>query len=323
MRRDASDPTAGFTPLPHPVTRDGRPRKVGVEIELGGLDEERVARLCSEVLGGEPVQKDSAVWAVEGTELGDLKVYLDTGLRDAQKTRLRDLMLDLGREMVPVEIVTEPLDPDDLPRLEELVLRLRQAGALGSGSGWFFGFGVHLNVEIRGSEAGDIVPVLLAYALIEDWLRLINPIDESRRLLPFTDPYPNRVVRALCEAGPEATLDQVIRLYLLHTPTRNRGLDMLPVFAHLAPERVRGAVTGATSPRPAYHFRLPDCRIDEEAWSLADEWQSWWLVERVADDRGLLRELCAARLAEHWPVTLDRGHWARRVGEILKQSGVP
>ena len=36
------------------------------------------------------------------------------------------------------------------------------------------------------------------------------------------------------------------------------------------------------SPRPAYHYRLPNCRIDEPGWSIAAEWGRWVLVERLA-----------------------------------------
>ena len=81
--------------------------------------------------------------------------------------------------------------------LDELREQLRQDGAVGSGGGVFFGFGVHLNVQIASDRAESIVPPLLAYALIEDWLRTANPIDHTRRVLPFAAPYPRRLVRRL------------------------------------------------------------------------------------------------------------------------------
>jgi hypothetical protein len=313
---------SGFAPLPEPLNAEGKPRRVGVEIELGGLDEGGVARICVERLGGRAVQKDSHVWAVEGSDIGDIAVYLDIFLRKAQKSRLRDLALDLGREVVPVEIVTEPLEMEGLARLDDLRGALRGAGALGSGAGLVFGFGVHFNIEVASGRDADTVRPLLAYALIEDWLRAAYPIDESRRLLPFTDPYPTDFVRALIEAGPGAARDHVTGLYLALTPSRNRGLDMLPLMAHFDEARVAAAISDKTSARPTFHFRLPDCRIDEAEWSLAGEWWRWVTVERVARDDALLRRLGDAWLDDHGLVTLSRQHWAGRAGRILLTAGI-
>jgi hypothetical protein len=140
--------------------------------------------------------------------------------------------------------------------------------------------------------------------------------------LPFTDPYPTDFVRALIEAGPEASRDHVTGLYLELTPSRNRGLDMLPLFAHFDGPRVAAAISDKTSARPTFHFRLPDCRIDEADWSLVREWWRWVAVERVARDDALLRRLSDAWLDDHGLVTLSRQHWAARAGRILLTAGI-
>ena len=313
---------AGFAPLPQPLNADGVARLVGVEIEFGGLPESDAANLCATFLNGRAVQLDSHIWRVEDSEIGTLDIYLDIFLRKVQQSRLRDQALDLGREVIPVEIVTEPLDMPGLERLDALREALRAAGALGSGAGWFFGFGVHLNIEIASECDADIVRPLLAYALIEDWLRTDNPIDDSRRLLPFTDPYPTDFVRAIIKAGPEATRDHVTSLYLELTPSRNRGLDMLPIFARFEPERIASAISDKTSARPTFHFRLPDCRIDDPSWSLAEEWDRWRLVERVAEDSALLDRLSRAWDDDHGILTLSRQSWAARSGRILQTAGL-
>lgn len=315
-------PPDRFTPLPRPLSAEGSARRVGVEIELGGLSEAEVAEICTETLGGQAEQGSGPFWTIRDSRIGTLEVYLDIFLRKATQTKLRDLALELGREVVPVEIVTEPLDMAGLEALEDLTVALRRAGALGSGAGWVFGFGVHLNVEIASSADADVVRPLLAYALIEDWMRRDNPIDESRRLLPFTDPYPTDLVRGLIALGPEAALQDVMTLYLSLTPSRNHGLDMLPVFAHLAPETVARALSGPVSARPAFHFRLPDCLIDEEDWSIADEWRRWIIVERVAGDAAVLARLAEGWKDDHGIVTLSRDSWARRCGKILRKAGM-
>lgn len=318
---DLSD-TAAFAPLPDPVNAAGAPRLTGVEIELGGLDEAACAAICARETGGRAVQVDEAIWRVEDGAIGTLKVYLDTALRDAEKSALRDAALALGREVIPVEIVTEPLDRDGLLRLDRLREALRRAGALGSGGGLLFGFGVHLNVEIAAETAAAVVPPLLAYALIEDWLRADNPIDPTRRVLPFTAPYPTRLVRRLIELGPDAALGPVIDAYAETGGSRNHGLDMLPVFAWLDHARIAPVLTPATSARPAFHFRLPDCRIDEPDWTLAREWRRWRTVERVAAAPAALRDLSEGWMDAHRGVTLIRGPWAETAGEILRRHGL-
>jgi len=311
-----------FAPLPRPDGADGAPRRTGVEIELGGLTEDRVAAILQDALGGRAEPAEGRDWAVVDSPLGRIEVYLDTVLRTGRFQALRDAGLELGRDVIPVEIVTEPLDRAGLIALDDAREALRRAGATGTRSGLFLGFGVHLNIQIASGAAPDVVRPLLAYALIEDWLRLKDPIDESRRVLPFTDPYPKDFVRGLVALGPDAALGPVIDLYLRETPTRNRGLDMLPVFAHLDPARVEAALTEATSARPAFHFRLPDCRIDEPGWSLDHEWRRWHCVERVAGDVAALEALSRAWEDEHGALTLFRSGWGARAGEMLRARGL-
>ncbi|TNF18480.1 MAG: hypothetical protein EP318_18165 [Rhodobacteraceae bacterium] len=311
-----------IAPLPRPDTASGAPRLVGVEIEIGGLPEVRVARVARDTLGGRLEQGDGPFWTLKDSEIGDLEIYLDIFIRKSEKSALRDAALTLGREVIPVEIVSPPLTRDGMRRLGDLIAPLRRAGALGSSAGVFFGFGIHFNIQTVSEEVADIRGPLTAFALIEDWLRAAHPIDETRRILPFTTPYPTGFVRALLSLDPAADLGQLIALYVGHNATRNRGLDMLPLFAHLAPERLPPALLASTARRPTFHFRLPDCRIDEPGWSLAQEWRRWVLVEQVASDPRLMRVLARVWQAAHGPLTLSRHTWAQRAGDILLGAGL-
>ncbi|EAQ03818.1 hypothetical protein OB2597_11261 [Pseudooceanicola batsensis HTCC2597] len=311
-----------FPQLPRDRTDDGDPRLTGVEIEFSGLTAEEAATLAARTLGGSPSRQDAHVWSVPDSELGRLDIYLDTALRHARDTPIKRLGLDIGREVIPVEIVSEPLDREQLFRLEALRTALREAGAEGSRKGLTYGFGVHLNPALAGQDARSITRPLMAYALIEDWMREVRPIDLSREVLPFTDPYPTALVAHLCDAGfvsPDAALE----IYLQHAASRNYGLDMLPIFAWLAPDRVEKALKGdAVSARPAFHFRLPDCLIDDPDWTLRQEWDRWRLVEQVAEDDRLMVRLMTEWQEAHGKLTLIRHKWARRCGEVLAASGL-
>ncbi|WP_038147896.1 amidoligase family protein [Thioclava atlantica] len=310
--------------LPIAETADGRERRTGVEIELGGLTEEQIARLAARHLGGEARRLSGDDWEVRGTRIGDLKVYLDIFLRKHADVALAALGLKIGREVIPVEIVTDPLTRDGLMQLSEFIELLRSEGAEGTGRSLLYGFGLHLNPEIASAQDRDIVRPLLAYALIEEWMRAIHPIERTRELLPFTAPFPKRLIGDLARLGPDASLERVIMTYRSHTLSRNHGLDMLPVFIHLrpdliAPEEGRG---GTVSPRPTFHFRLPDCRIDDPDWSLDTEWQRWWLVEAIAARPQLLETLCREWLAEKSGVQILGSRWVARCGALLDEAGL-
>lgn len=306
-----------FAALPQPSNLEGRPRRTGVEIEFAGLTEHEAADIAARVLGGEVTAHDDHALEVTGSQAGDLTVYLDTRYRDLDGPLAR-AGLDLARSVVPVEIVTRPLTPEQLPLLDDLRDALRQAGAKGSHQGWLFGFGLHLNPEIPGPDARQLAPILTAYALLEDWLRLADPMDASRRLLPFANPYPPDFVDALV-ARTTWDRDALVDCYLQHNPTRNRGLDMLPALACLDESRVAGALggLGAVSARPAFHYRLPDSRIDAADWTIAYEWNRWVLVESIARESALM-----SRLAEDWqdhrarPLR-GRPAWSAQVAERL------
>ncbi len=317
-----TDASPAFPPLPRPRADDGSPRRIGVEIELGGLDEAQVGEIAQQAFGGRLEHGDAPSWQLLDSAIGGLDIYLDIFLRKSEKSALRDAALSLGRDVIPIEIVTEPLDLEGLERLNSLLPRLRQGGARGSSAGLVLGFGVHFNVQIASEAVADIRRPLTAYALLEDWLRAAMPIDETRRILPFTAPYPTGFVRDLLTLRADAPLTELIDLYVQHNPTRNRGLDMFPLFAHLAPEHTPEAQGGTTSARPTFHFRLPDCRIDEASWSLATEWHRWLLVEQVAEDPRLLAALGRVWQAAHGPVTLSRHTWAQRCGDLMIGAGL-
>ncbi|WP_373355702.1 amidoligase family protein [Pseudoroseicyclus sp. CXY001] len=313
---------SAFAPLPRPDGPEGGTRRTGVELEFAGLTEAEAAELAAEVLGGDVEPAGAREFRVTGTMIGALKVYLDTAYRSARGP-LAEAGLDLARALVPVEIVTEPLLPDDLPVLDTLREALRQAGAEGSQSAALYGFGLHLNPEIPGQEVEDILPIVTAYGLLEDWLRYDDPIDPARRVLPFSDPWPRGFTDALAEAEGWS-LDDLTAVYLEHVQSRNRGLDLLPVLATLRPAKVRAALVerSAVKPRPAFHYRLPDSRVNAAGWRIAYEWNRWVIVERLAGEPELLAELRSRWRAHRRDVFSTIADWRRFSGNLVMSRGL-
>lgn len=308
--------------LPQVATVDGTPRRVGIEVECGGLTEAEVAQVAAATLGGTPRRVAEYDFKVEGTELGELQVMLDTVYREQSGSALARLGLDLSRAVVPVEFVTEPILPQQIPQIDRLCAALRDAGATGTRDGILLGFGVHLNVAVRGETGGDIMPTVRAYGLLEDWLRVVAEIDVSRRALPFVHTWPHAFVDLLAEdAAAGWSVRDLIDAYLTHTPSRNRGLDLLPLLRHLDEPRVVAGLRDAhaVNPRPAFHYRLPDSRIDDPAWSVAEEWNRWCMIERTGDDAELLAALAAAwRARRARPRPMGRS-WAEEVDALLSE----
>ena len=315
-------PVRSLWPLPSPTTEAGDRRDVGIEIELGGLKPARVAEVVAAQLGGEARQTDKHDHVVEGSRIGDVKVYLDTRYRKSGRKLVR-LGVDLAEPLVPVEIVTPPIAPEDITLLDRMNEALRDAGAEGTRDGILLGYGVHLNPQVKALTLEGILPVLRAFAVLEDLLRKMDPIDPSRRMQPFVDPWPRKLADRL--AGEDfASLDALMDAYLQESPSRNHGLDALPLFAEIDHDRVKAALgeDGLVSARPTWHYRLPDCRIDEEGWSLAYEWNRWVMVERVAEDSALLERLAEGFAAHRDQLTATKGDWAREAGEMVEQAGV-
>ncbi|MGR3806178.1 amidoligase family protein [Marinibacterium profundimaris] len=309
---------------PFPVDA-GSERRCGVEIEFSGLTELDAAKIVARTLGGEVVESGHRTYDIRNTAIGTLKVELDTALRKASARPLIEMGLDLARRVVPVEVITPPLTPKEMPLLDSLREALRKEGAQGSRDGLFFGFGVHLNPEIP-SDPLDSSRLILAYGLIEDWLRATYPVDTTRRWMPFVTPWPHSLVDALVSV-PDASLDDLFSIYSDHTETRNHGLDLMPLFRHLDPDRFDVVVAGgeSVSARPAFHFRLPDCRIDEAGWSLAEPWACWWQVERLAQRTELLWTLCDDWQAFRYATRPMRGEardaWADQVALRMGDGG--
>ena len=279
-------------------------RRCGVEIEFSGLDAHAAAEVIAGAIGGtaEPTGRHTA--EVQGSAIGDIKVYLDTRYaRPAKDPSIVDQVLDTlelrdgaagllaSVVPVPVEFVTEPITRAQFAVLDRAVAALRTAGAGDTKAGTFSAYGMHLNpehdCEARGAPERAI-RIAAAYAFAERWLRHQKPPDNARRVTPFVDPYSESYVEELARAfadGRAPEMRRFVELYAEYNPVRNRGLDMWPLIGHLAPRIARHFHEGPIkSTRPAFHYRLPDSLVSVPGWSPRDELDRWEAIERAADD---------------------------------------
>lgn len=299
-----------FLEPPHLKNSEGEERRVGYEFEFTGVDLNESAKLVKELYGGSIEKLTTYEIEIRDTEFGTFNIELDTQLlRDKKyeqileslgisfenlkgKDALEDSFLDLASTIVPFEIVTPPLLLSEMNRLNSLVDELRRLKAKGTGSSIIYAFGLHINPEVPDFGVESILNHLRGYLLLDPWIRNDADIDISRRLTPFINEYEEGYQKHILNSGYRPDLQTLITDYFRFGNSRNRPLDLLPLFMHLDENTTSSLIDEKlTSARPAYHYRLPDCKLDEEDWSLAKEWNYWVLVEQLADDNNVINEL--------------------------------
>lgn len=305
-----------FDPLPHETTPAGDLRRIGLELEVASISPQAMGESVTAVLGGTIEHESAFLSRVRDTELGDFNIELDASiLRDRRyqealaeigidigegeaRNNIEDVMSRLAGLVVPRELVGPPVPWTELARLDEIRLRLHEAGAKGTHSSPFYAFGLQINIEAASLEADGLLAMLRAFLLKYDWLLERSDVDLARRISPYVQSYPEDYVAHVLDPDYQPDLTTLIDDFLYYTPTRNRPLDLLPLFAHIDKERVMAAPVEKEliKPRPAFHYRLPNCLIDEPDWNLSIPWNDWVAVERLAADPGALKKKCAQRL---------------------------
>ena len=289
---------------------DGTPRRVGVEIEMSGIELEMIADQLLDKLGGTLKHVSEYEIQVNGSTLGDFKVDLD--FEYFQKLARRDLdaggewlhevellaadaLQALMKNLIPCELITPPLPFARLGELDAVVEGLRESGANGTRQALFSAFGLHLNPELPDLEAGTILAYLRAFVCLQVWLEEQEDIVFSRKLSPFIRSYPTEYENLILEEDYAPSLTQLIDDYLEYNPTRNRMLDMLPIFAYLDEVRVVEVVGGQKlRKRPTLHYRLPNSDVDNPDWGVWRCWNDWMQVEALANDELRLSSVCGA-----------------------------
>lgn len=300
-----------WPPLPELVRsfRDA-PRRVGVELEFGGISPEATATIVAETLGGTVREVSEYEYEVRSTELGNFGVEVDLRLLKRMGRELAehgeegrelmrfsaDVLGAVASAVVPVEVVTPPVPWTRLTELDAIVAPLREAGALGTSHSAVFAFGVQFNPDVPSAQPAMIVRYLQAFLCLHDWLRREGAVDPVRRLSPFINRFPGVYEDLVLADDYAPDQAELIADYLDHNPTRNRALDLLPLLTWLEPATVREALPNEKiNPRPTFHYRLPNCEIHLADWSLAEPWRHWLQVEYLAADDARLADIRRAR----------------------------
>ncbi len=314
------------------MNSEGEIRKVGFELEFSGVTLDDTANALNQKLNGKIIYQTEAELVLELPSVGKLTVELDWSFlkrkaaESAEKGEREEWLKPLSQAaglLVPVEVVCPPVAIDKLERLDALVDILRELGAQGTEESLIAAYGVHINAEIPELDAGCMHAYLKAFSLLQWWLVEAHEVNTARKISPYIGLYPEAYVVELLEmAAPD--MDALFASYLDHNPTRNRALDMLPLLAEIDETRVHEAVGDAkVNARPTFHYRLPNCQIEHQEWSLADSWNLWCVIEALASSGEDLDELGRAFLDARLPVIgVNRKSWVEFVDAWLKDHGL-
>ena len=287
------------------ATAEGTPRRVGVEIEISGLGYERLVALTADLLEGEASEVSRYVSRID-TPLGQFTVELDSDpIKDLDLVdeRIPETLRQLGghamdvidyaaERLVPLEIVSPPIPFQKLEVIEQLTDQLREAGALGSREAIFYAFGLQLNPELPGLDANTLRRYLQTFAALYDWLKSRHQLDFSRKVTTYIEPWASKYIDRLVAADYWPDTETLMRDYLRDNPTRNRALDLLPLFAYLDRELLAEYIRDPrVKARPTLHYRLPDCDIDNPRWHFSTVWNDWVVLEQVVANPQHQREL--------------------------------
>tara|TARA_R110001592_G_scaffold963_1_gene5589 strand:- start:13175 stop:14191 length:1017 start_codon:yes stop_codon:yes gene_type:complete len=331
-----------------PITTNerGNERRAGFEFEVGNVSIEQVANALHKEFGGSIKKTSPFEFHIEGLEIGDLKIERDTQLLTSLKYRdwLTDLGVDfspgsdaekiehevdkLSRWLIPCEIVTSPIPFSKFDHLQALVRVLNNMGAEGTQKYLHYAFGLHINPEVPKMKVEVLLPFVQAFLLMTDWIIDESETDFSRRFFTkYIDPFPNDYAKLILDNDYCPSMTQFMDDYLEHNPTRNRPLDMLPIFHEIDQKRLMQGLPedhqALIKGRPAFHYRLPDCRVGEPDWRVATEWNRWVIIEQIAESASLREKLIIKWKKEHSAFSLShKASWVKQVGEFLQENPI-
>ncbi len=326
-----------------PVVKNakGYIRKVGFEIEFSGIGLDQAADAVAGLFGGKIVAESRFLYKVAGTVYGEFSVELDAAVLKDQRYKeyfsrlgfdmdrctfgndIEHFLFKIAKTLVPHEIVLPPIPVTELDIVERLRENLRLMSAKGTKSSIVYAFSLQINPEVPSLKAGIILNYLRAFVLLYNWIFKISKIDLSRRIAPFINDFPEHYIQKILNFSYAPSIDQLIGDYLMDNPTRNRPLDMLPLFCFIDCDLVFKfpVEKELIKARPAFHYRLPNSLIDDPEWSIAREWNLWVEVEKLADNPAKIKAMADDfRTIADFPPGFKMLKWAEKVPYWLEEN---
>lgn len=313
-------------------------RKVGFELEFSNVDIENTLQILQQGFDFEVKKKNKFLYKLN-SKYGDFTLELDFELLTKQKlknslkdffekvsididensiNKVEDLIGSLSQDIVPYEISTPPLPLDDMGIINSIVQKLNQNKAVGTKERFYNAFGLHINIEAVSLEVESLLSYIKAYIILQDYITQDADIDLARKITPYIDNFKTDYIIHTLDETYKPNINELIEDYIQYNPTRNRSLDLLPMFAFIDKKRVREKLPDEKiKPRPAFHYRLSNSMVGDSAWKVSDEWNRWIWVEKLANDKNALKDLSKEYLI-YLNNIVNFKNWQNRIEKWIK-----
>ena len=173
-------------------------QKFGIEIEMTGLTRKRAAEVVAEHFGTHAFSQGRSSWTADDNQ-GRIWKFVSDGSISIQSKNPR-------QEAQDVEMVSPICNYDDIPTIQELVRKLRSAGAISNNS-----CGIHIHVDASPHNAGTLRNITNIMASKEDLIykAMRVHVERERRYCKKVD---YRFLEELNRRKPQ-TLEQVSRIW--------------------------------------------------------------------------------------------------------------
>jgi hypothetical protein len=321
---------------PRIFDENGELRTVGFEVEFGGVGLDETAQIIISLFGGRAYRESQYLYRIT-TELGEFQLEADSMFLKQKKYEryfralgldpsatfahgLEDAIASLAGTLIPFEIVMPPLPIDKLDPVEQIRNALQRHSAQGTNTGIFRAFGMQFNPRVPDKKPETLTSYLRAFFLLFDWLYVETEVPLARKLAPFIHSFPEEYIELVLDPDYHPNLDALMTDYLEYNPTRNRPLDMLPLFADIDREKVFSypVEKELVKSRPTFHYRLPNSEVDDPNWSVAGDWNKWIEIEKLTVDPARMLQMSEDYLRVHEDTVLfTRSKWVEKTRDWL------
>lgn len=294
-----------FNTPPEIYNKHNNIRRAGFEFEFAGLSLSEISTIIRNLYGGERKIINRFKESVEGTALGDFKIEFDSRVLKEKRYEkfiedkvglditslsfhqdIEEAVATVSMKLVPLEVVSPPIPMDQLYEIEKFRHKLYESEATGTKASVFYAFAFHINPEVPEMTTESILRHLKAFLLLQHFNFQELDINFTRqRLTSYINYFSHEYTSLVLNNDYQPDSEKLIKDYVLFNPTRNRPLDFLPLFVHFKGREVLRHVDDdhdLINGRPTYHYRLPDSLVDDPEWRLAEAWNSWIRVEKLA-----------------------------------------